>query len=471
MVDNQQCLKKNSCVDLIETDMPTFKKKSFKLIILVNALFFSGYYIIKCPLAYILQKNGLDQVSSYSLASTANIIFSFCSLIFGFTLKDFKTQKIALIIGVLLSGVSIGLLSVGNYFLTKLAITLYVLGGSLYFFSITLLVNKQFDDTHQRLKGNFIYQIFVNFGGFIGSFLFYLELNNSHLFLYEAAVCLISFVLLIVNIKNIYDDKTSRSVMKRFFLLLSGLFCLIFLTLRYESSVRIITILFFFLAILYIIYSSNKKKSYDLLKFIGLIFLFSVPYWMAYTFMYNEFFDFLSKDVDVIFGLSGNTLLLLNPAINMLFGLLTLTPLFLKIVSRHQYLNIGLFLLFFAFLLITVAVKYSVGGSINPIYPAFSVILYSIAEFLIQSTLNSSVSDLLKTPEDQTIGLGMLRSSRAFSAAIAFYFMTYHEKTLAVHYSAHTEMQIAYYTYALFSVVLGVILMLSISQSKKLLAT
>jgi hypothetical protein len=465
---NQRLLKKTFFSDLINTDSVTLKQRSFKIIIIINAIFFSGYYIIKCPLAYVLQKNGIDQVSSYSLASTANIIFSFCSLVFGFTLRDFKTQKIALLIGVLLSGLSIGLLSVGNYFLTKLAITCYVLGGSLYFFSITLLVNKQFDATNERLKGNFIYQIFVNFGGFIGSFLFYLELNNSHLFLYEAMVCLASFILLIINMKNIYDNKTSRLVMMNFFVLLCCLFVVIFFTLQYESSVRIVTVFFFFLAVLYILYASNRKKSYGLIKFVGLIFLFSVPYWMAYTFMYNEFFDFLSKDVDVIFGLSGNTLLLLNPAINMLFGLLTLTSFFSKRVSLHQYLNFGLFLILFAFLLIAISAKYSV-TSINPIYPALSVILYSIAEFLIQSTLNSSVSDLLKTPEEQTIGLGMLRSSRAFSAAIAFYFMTYHEKTLAAHYSPHTEMQVAYYTYALFTVVLSIVFILSLCQSKKLL--
>lgn len=457
-------------MNLVPTENLTWKQSSFKIIAIINAIFFSGYFIIKCPLAYILQASGVEQISSYSLAATANIIFASCSLVFGFSLRNFKTQKIAMVIGVLFSTISIGLLSIGGYFLTKIAITFYILGGSLYFFSITLLINKQFDNSTERLKGNFVYQIFVNFGGFVGELFFFVELNinHQHLFLYAGMACLFSLILLLYQMKNIVDDATCPAGMKRFVATMILLFGVIYLTLQYESEIRALTVIFFVLAILYIFYAAKIKQHYALARFMGLIFLFSVPYWMAYSFMYNEFFDFLSKDVSVIFGLSGSTLLLLNPVINILFGILTLTPLFSQRLSSYQYLNMGLFLIFCAFLIVTIAIKQS-SHILNPLYPAIAIILYSMAEFLIQSTLNSNVSDLLKTSEDQILGLGMLRSSRSFSAAIAYYFMTYHEIAPITHYSARTEMQVAYYTYALFSVVLGVMFLLAITQAKKLI--
>lgn len=447
------------------------RQYSFKIIAFINAVFFSGYYVIKCPLAYVLQSEGMDQISSYSLSSTANIVFALCSLVFGIALKNFKTQKLALVIGVFFSTLSLMLLSTGITFLIKAAITFYILGGSLYFFSITLLVNKQFDATSERLKGNFLYQILVNFGGFIGELLFLLELNlnnSHHLFIYAIAICIFSLIILILNMKSIHDDKTSNKGIKQFFFTLFFLFGVIYFVLQYESMVRTLTVFLFIATVLYIFLKSRKHQNdRPLCQFIGLIILFSIPYWTSYIFMYNEFFDFLSKDVDTIWGFSGNTLLLLNPITNMLFGLLTITPLFSQRLSSYQYLNIGLFLIFGAFLLVTLSVKYSI-HILNPIYPAIAIILYSIAEFLIQSTLNSSVSDLLKSSKSQVLGLGILRSSRSFAAAIAYYFMTYHG-TNTLHYSASNEMQSAYYTYSLFSVAIGITFLLAISQAKKLL--
>ena len=447
------------------------KSRSFQVIALVNTLFFSGYYVIKCPLAYVLQSNGMDQISSYSLSSTANIIFAVCSLVFGVALRNFKTQKLALIIGVFFSTVSLGLLSTGIPFLIKVAVTFYILGGSLYFFSITLLVNKQFDVTYQRLRGNFIYQILVNFGGFIGELLFFLEINlnsSKHLFLYAIMICLLSLIILVLNVKNIYDDQTTLPGIKRFLHTLIMLFLIVYFALQFESIVRVVIIVFFILAAFYIIYKAKKNQYFALVRFLGLIFLFSIPYWTAYMFMYNEFFDFLSKDVGTVWGLSGNALLLLNPITNILFGLLTITPFFLQRLAPSQYLNIGLFLILCAFLVVTLSVKYSI-HTLNPWFPAVAIILYSIAEFLIQSILNSSVSDILHSSENQTLGLGMLRSSRSFAAAIAYYFMTYHVHIHTAYYSATEEVEAAYYTYALFSGVLVVFFLLAVTQSKRLL--
>lgn len=450
--------------------MELVKSDSFRTITYINALFFCGYFVLKCPLAYILERKGIPQLISYEIASTANVIFALCSLAFGVFLREFDTQKYALLIGMLFSSIAIAFISISNNQLMYIGIALYILGGSIYFFSIALLINKQFTDPKERLTGNYIYHIWVNFGALVGAVLFYYEISSNNVFVTALVACVSALILMFYKYKEIHDNKTARKSMRVFHLTIAALGIMIYFALTYKHYVVQAMMYGFVTTLILILGKSFHTGKYALLKYTALIMMFSVPYWFAYTLVYSEFFDFLSKDVEPILGISSNVLLLINPVASIIFGIIITSPRSRWKKQPYENLNIGLSLMLCTFLVLVFGI-HSAGthhALLSPIYPAIAICLYTVSEFLIQTTLNSSVRDLLAIPENQVMAVGMLRSSRAFASALAFLVMSLYENS-ATYQNAASEMQSATHIYTLFCIMLLVLGLFSIKYTKKLM--
>src|SRR3990167_2834672 len=146
----------------------------------VNALFFSGYLILKFPLAFILAHDGFSLKTAYSLTTTSTIVFALCSLLLTHILKNYHNQKHIFLLGIIFNLIAVLFLQTGKYFFIMSGLSFYVLGGSLYFFNITLLFNKQFHQPRERLHGNYIAQICLNCGAFIGFIVFLFLASSCH---------------------------------------------------------------------------------------------------------------------------------------------------------------------------------------------------------------------------------------------------------------------------------------------------
>ncbi len=119
-----------------------FQYSSFISIIIINSIFFSGYYVLKAPLAYILHAEGMTLHDAYSINTSASTLLAISSIFFGLTLHNCAKIKFSLFMGLLFCVLSILLFSLKNQKLCMMAVSLYVLGGGLYFFNLIMYINE-----------------------------------------------------------------------------------------------------------------------------------------------------------------------------------------------------------------------------------------------------------------------------------------------------------------------------------------
>ena len=400
-------------------------RTSFYWIVLISAVFFAGYFLLKCPLAFILHRQHIPLLKAYSITTTANILMAIVSVILGVLLRNNNNQKFLLFLGVLLSSVSLVLLKSFSFPILLLGVGLYVIGGSLYFFNIIIYINKILSSPKQRQEGNYKYQIWVNAGALVGGILFIMEYNNDRLLNeYSVIACVFSLILFAMVYKRLFDEKIHFRQTWTLLLKLVCVLALVLVCLMFDFATRWIALLAFVTATGYGIYHAYKTHNTNYLNLIFLVLFFSVPYWLGYTILYNEFFHLLDKNSYHFFGMQSDSVILLDPIVNVVFGICIL-----KLYQKYTYkmqidlilgivlLGISFLLLFFGLLLATTPQKLLL------IYPILAVLVFSCGEFLIQSTLNASVKNLLTNSENISFGMGILRSSRASASAIGFFFM------------------------------------------------
>lgn len=396
---------------------------SFISIILVNMLFFSGYYILKDPLAFILHSEGMPLTQAYSITTTANILLAISSLFFGFTLHNVSKQKYSLLVGVELGVLSICLLSLNQPFLSMVAVALYVLGGGLYFFNIVMFINRVFDNAQDRIKGNYIYQIFVNIGGAVGCLLFLSQLNTANMFKSCFVSGIISLLLFIILYRHIKDAEYEKSNLFKFYGYLIFLFCVILTALFFTYITRYLVLVSFTAAASWVLYRAYVEKNKNLLLFICLVFLFNIPYWMANTVIFNQFIYFLTRDVLPIYGISPVSLIIVDPIANILFGSIVFLMQRGMDVNPYRNLSCSSLLMMVAFIILAIGLFFDTGTErISFFYPLVTMALFACSEFLLQTTLNSRIRDLLlEHKEGEFLATGIMRSSRSFATVIGYY--------------------------------------------------
>lgn len=398
---------------------------TFTCILFINTLFFSGYYILKVPFALILNSEGVPLNEAYSINTTASTLLAICSVYFGVTLHKCAKKIFSLYIGLLFCVISIFILSLKIYSLITLAVALYVLGGGLYFFNLVMFINKQFENAQSRIKGNFLYLIFVNIAGVVGCLLFLSQIHQANVFKY----CLISTICALILFTLLYPkmdtDKDEKNKLLSFFGYLLVLFLLILMTLQHTEVMRWLVILTFVFASCYALHLFSHEKDTKLLLFLSLVYLFNIPYWIANTLIYNEFIYFVSNSVSPFWGFSPMLLMLIDPLVNVLFGTLILFWFKKRLIHKHN-LSASIFLMGLAFATLVFGLFINENlHHLSIFFPLTTMILFAWAEFLLQSTLNSRVRDLLsKNSRDEFLGTGILRSSRAFSHVIGYYLIT-----------------------------------------------
>lgn len=401
------------------------KQFSFQIIILISAIFFAGYFLLKCPLAFVLNRHHIPLMQAYSISTTANIMMAVTSVLLSFILKDFHNQKLLLLCGIVLSSVALLLLKFSSFMLLLVGVSCYVLGGSLYFFNIIIYTNKLFDDVVERQAGNFKYQIAVNVGAFFGGILFITEYSeNTRLTDYSFYACILAVLIFLLCYKKLYDVKTSTKKIINLSVKLLAIFGLIWLCLFYELATRWMALIVFAVAVLYGVYCSIKNKNHHYLTLILLVLFFSVPYWLAYTILYNEFFHLLDRNTYHFYGLRADSIILIDALANIIFGFGVL-----KYFVGHEQkaissLLLGMIFLCLSFLVLSFGLHFvSLPQNLLPIYPILTVALFSCGEFLIQSTLNASVRNLLSNQGIISYSVGVLRSSRACASALGYFLM------------------------------------------------
>ncbi len=188
--------------------------------------------------------------------------------------------------------------------------------------------------------------------------------------------------------------------------------------------VRFLVFIAFIAAVIYALSYAKRGQNRPYLEFIILVLVFSVPYWVANSILYNQFFYFLDRDVLLFLGLPATMILVLDPLINTVFGIL-----FARFGSDTQKkplnnLLLGNLLTFFSFGSLSIGVYLASATRLNPVYPILAIILFACAQFLIQTTMSAKVSTLAENKKQMFFGLGVLRSARAFAAIIGFMLMS-----------------------------------------------
>ncbi|MBV9576137.1 MAG: hypothetical protein JO149_05905 [Gammaproteobacteria bacterium] len=396
---------------------------SFISMIIINTLFFSGYYILKGPLAFILTTQGISLRQAYSITTSANTLLALSSLFFGFILQNCSKQKFALLAGIFLSVLSIYLLSFKNKELNMFAITLYVMGGGLYFFNIVMFINKVFHDEQARIKGNYIYQIFVNLGGVLGCVLVLMQMNQENIFKYCFILGVLSLSLFISLYKNIDDPSKNKTNLSKFFLYLIILFFLIYAALNFASFLRYVVLFVFLTTVICLIIKAKIESSRALLLFVFLVILFNIPYWIANTIIFNQFFYFLMKNVTPMHGFSPASLIMIDPIVNAIFGSSLLFWQKNRIICHYNNLSYSSLLASAAFMVLCLGLISSAAKEkINFLYPLIALSFFACSEFLLQTTLNSRIRDLLHAQKNnEFLATGMMRSSRAFATVLGYY--------------------------------------------------
>lgn len=409
---------------------PRFFPSSLSLIILVNTLFFSGYIILKDPLAYILFSQGMPLDQAYSMTTTANLLLSFFALFFGFFMQGCMDQKHALLLSIALCNVSLILFNQGNSHLILLAMSAYVVGGGLYFFNILIFINRLCQDAPARIRGNYYYRIFTNVGAMLGLGVLISQIQTHHVFAWSLSLSLSAFIVMLLSYPWIAKDKSSFSwkTYFQFYVYLLILFSLTYVAFGFQNDTRWIVMGVFILGLTYAIGRAIYQKHIRLLSLISLIVLLNLPYWLASTVFLNGFFYFLKQDVSPVFGNVASTYLsLIDPFMNVVIGVGMLA--FQKKEGGDFYKNIvwGSFALVFAFSILILGIYSGQGlARIHFIYPLLALMGFALAEFLIQTHLNARIrQQLAQDPRAEFYATGIMRSTRAFASAIAFYLMAH----------------------------------------------
>lgn len=406
-------------------------KGSLAALLFSNFFFMSGYITLRLSLTIYLLKNGYSSNDAYAISMSASALFALCSLAWGLLYNRISQDKNLILAGVAITLFSYLLLLLHSKIGQILGISLYVVGSSMYFININLLVNKHFNENKTRQRGNHVYQLIFNAGAFVGILLLasFFSKHGQVIYLLSPLMMLASLITLAANNKNIILSDThllhSHNAHAKIAAIVLSMLVFVYMLLHYDFIARYMLILAFVLSNLYIVYLIFTEKNQKYLIFVVMMLCCSFIYWLANAIFYNQFTVFLSNDVGhTFFGISFSplALLILDPVANIMIGYAIYTAYKHKAFAAHTMLSLGLVLLLIAFLVLSFSL------TITPDYheiafywPAISIIFFAGAEFLIQTTLNAQVSHLISNVSRQGFFMAMLQITRAFSAVIAFY--------------------------------------------------
>ncbi|OGT26359.1 MAG: hypothetical protein A3I77_08560 [Gammaproteobacteria bacterium RIFCSPLOWO2_02_FULL_42_14] len=396
--------------------------RNFWIINTLNTLFFSGYLILKFPLAYILEKHGVPLQKAYALTTASTTAVALCSLALILILKKYHHQKQIFVLGIALICIATLLLESQKMHCILAGLSAYVLGSSLYFFNFTLMLNKQFSTQKDRLRGNYIAQICLNVGAFFGCIVILLSIGTAnHYFTMSFCITLATLLLSLIGYQFLRQDAVTLRQQSYFFIQLIFLFAIIFMCLQLNEITRWVVLIAFSVATLLALIQAKKHQEKSYFVFIILILLFSLPLWIGNTVIYNQFFIFLHRHVSTWFGIPAIAIIMLDPATNIIFGL------FWEKITRHHLaqarisLTLGMYLFVIAFGVLAFALWINHATSIAIIYPVITLVLFSCAQFLIQPTMHAYINHLSDHHHHRVFALGILRAIRAVAASIAFY--------------------------------------------------
>lgn len=246
----------------------SFNSRSFKTLLVAQFLFMAGYISLKYILTLYLMQGGFGITQAYSLSMGASALFAISALTWGTLLKHFSSHHNLIISGAFILLVSFFFILCESHFFKLIGISLYAIGGSLYFININLLINKHFQQQELRQQGNHIYQIIFNVGALVGLIMMSIvPINNhSHMLIYLSACMVCGSLIILVSQRKfilshkISDTKISNSRLK-FIITLSVLLFMSYLLLDHTEIEQGLVITAFTLSCLYILSLAIKEKT------------------------------------------------------------------------------------------------------------------------------------------------------------------------------------------------------------------
>jgi MFS family permease len=404
------------------------QRSGFKSILAINLFFMIGFITLRSSLTLFLKNHGYSADETYSLVTTATTLTAISALIWGYFSRFLPSQEELVAVGVGLTAIGYIAICVNSKPLVLVGLAMYVIGSSLYFVNINLLVNEQFLSTISRQQGNHLYVTIFNIGALIGLLGFAATHNIQATYIY-AIISLCTTFIVTYFYKKLFTNKKSSNRNKRtaFFLIMWGLLLLSYLLLLYGAATRWLCIVLFVAAIAHVLYLSHKEKQRKYIGFIVMMLLCCSLYWLSTEIFYSQFTVFLTDNVNNTFGhitVLPLVYFIFDPIANIALGIFIYKFYEKHTVAPYKLLSVGVLFVSFAFASIVIPLHlYGVTNKISITWPILGIIMLGCSEFFLQSTLFSQVSHFASTSDKRGYFMGLLRYTNAFAASISFYLM------------------------------------------------
>lgn len=392
----------------------------------------AGYITQRISLTVYLNQHGYNLNESYSISTSYIALFSICSFVWGLISQYLPTHEKIATLAILAVSTGLLLLTFPYKNIEMAGISFIIIGGSLYFTFMSLVVNNHFNGATERQQGNHLYQIMFNMGALIGVLAIgLLPVSRYHdVYRFGSIITVFGFYLLLKNNISIHNINSIPSSLNQKMMLIFALlstFIFVYTLLKFGNITRFISIFGFIIGGGYILYLAFKENNKNYLTFIAMLILCGFPYWLAVSIVYSQFTIFLTQQVNsTLFGITipPMAVLSLDAVANVIFGFGIYSIYKRRQIAPRTLLLYSLFLTALAFsFLVTPLYLTNSTQKISLIWPMFSISAYAVAEFLLISTLTAQISTLVHDKNRQGIFISMEYLGSAVCASIAYYFM------------------------------------------------
>ncbi len=378
---------------------------SFKVLLFSQLFFTAAFITLRESLSLYLYNKGLPLHLCYAITTSAVSLFAITSIGWGIFFKYLPSHKTLLKIALLLSIIAFILINFSSYAIKMLAVTLYVVAGSLYSLTISLLVNAHFGENHDRHQGNQAYQLILNIGGFFGILGIALSPIGHYKHLYFASLVMLAGTLLLFLFtanRILYIEKPDYNKWS-FPILLTGLTLCSFILITYASFTRYLMILTFIASVLYILKLALTERNRAYLLFLMLIIFCNGVFWLSNAIFNIQFPIFLSQDVNQTFmniHLSPLFVLVTDPLASILFGGIIYYIFTGHDFNRFAMLSVAQGILFLSIMILTIALWHA-HGQVALFWPLLTRTVLLLLNLLLSLHYEHKLLNLSKKLSDK----------------------------------------------------------------------
>lgn len=366
---------------------PTRHPNAMWYISAVSGMFsFSAGIILSLLILYLTARLHIDQKNAYTIFAAFMALMYTLPLLGGYV-GGMVGHKKALVFSILLLLVALGFLQVISYSTVYIGLGLFALGHGFYLPNLLVLLGRQYaKESKKRDSGFTLYYALMNVGYLISFFIGgYIQSDfGFHISFMVAAVplmvALMSFVFYLpkmqphptqhYNARTTWSNATGWLTMLGVAVVASPLCMLIMRHAGFSKYIIFAVTTCIVLGVLVLAFRQRlRMQTYKLIAFIMLA-LISIGFWALYMLEPSLFTLFINNSVSrEVFGhvIPPSTFIALNPMFTILLGGVY-GALWLYLARRGKDLSVpgkfalSLFAMFFAFVVLYMALGHAVGG-------------------------------------------------------------------------------------------------------------